>query len=983
MSAPRRPRTGRGRAALALAAWLTLPAPAAAQLLPGGYDPAYRWQTIQTGHFQVHFHQGEAGLAQRVAGAAERAHARLAPLLGHQPSGRTQIVLSDDTDDANGSATPLPRNIIRLYAVPPESASVLHDEREWLTQLVEHEYVHILHLDNVGGLPAALNHVFGKLLVPNALTPPWLIEGLAVVNEGSDEATGRNASALFEMYARAMAAEPPGLPSLAEVTNQPLLWPRGHISYLLGGRFMAFLVKRNGWEAMRGFLADQGSQIWPWAPSWQSERWFGADLPDLWDEFRAVLQRRAGEQLAAIRTRPVTRPRLLTRRGASVERPRWAADGASLVYLDHGPDERGGLRRVGSAGQDLGLALPVELHGLFALRADGQAVVSKERVWKEFRVYDDLWLADLGSGGERRLTEGERATDPALTPDGTAVVYVARTGGGEMELRRRRLDGGPAETLLRRPGAQLYDPAVSPDGRRIALSIQEEGRRDLALLEDGALRLVTDDDALDLQPAWTPDGRYLLFASDRGGVFNLYAWAVADGTLRRITNVETGALDPAVSPDGRTIAFITAGRSGHDVATIPFDPDGWLDPPAAAPRLPAPPALEAPPLQPRPYRPTTALPTFWLPLWSSDAAGTTWGAYTAGSDVVGLHTWQAQGWWSPRARTFGYALAYAGGWSWPALDLLSERLVDGPLGSRDQRVTAWTPLAGGATFSFTQVDQAALFRLGWSATRLDALGAPRSTCPIGDLACADAVFPGDGLLSEASLGAAWSNARRYPYSISPEEGRSLSVRLRLADRATGSAYDLWRARAAWTEYQRLPLTSHAVLAGRVSLARGHGSIGGGAPFSLGGVGQPNLVDLFLLQSFAPGDQLRGYPSGAQAGNGTALLNLELRFPLFSPALGWSTWPLFLRRVHGALFADLGEAFVQGLERDYWGPDFHWKRLRLGAGAELRLETVLAYWLVTDLRLGGARGLGKPFGRVGPGEDALAEWQVYLTFGPSF
>ena len=54
--------------------------------------------------------------------------------------------------------------------------------------------------------------------------------------------------------------------------------------------------------------------------------------------------------------------------------------------------------------------------------------------------------------------------------------------------------------------------------------------------------------------------------------------------------------------------------------------------------------------------------------------------------------------------------------------------------------------------------------------------------------------------------------------------------------------------------------------------------------------------------------------------------------------------------------------MQGTERDYAGADFHWKRLRLGAGAELRLETVFAYWLVTDLRLGVARGLGKPFGR---------------------
>ncbi len=103
---------------LALAALVAAPLGAGAQ-----YDPAHRWRTLQTPHFQVHFHQGEEALAQRAAGAFERAHARLTPLLGYAPPVRTQVVLSDDSDDANGSATPLPRNLIRLYAVPPESVS--------------------------------------------------------------------------------------------------------------------------------------------------------------------------------------------------------------------------------------------------------------------------------------------------------------------------------------------------------------------------------------------------------------------------------------------------------------------------------------------------------------------------------------------------------------------------------------------------------------------------------------------------------------------------------------------------------------------------------------------------------------------------------------------------------------------------------------------------------------------------------------------
>ena len=50
------------------------------------------------------------------------------------------MVLTDDVDDANGSASPLPYNTMRLYAAPPGTGSELLDHRDWLETLVFHEY---------------------------------------------------------------------------------------------------------------------------------------------------------------------------------------------------------------------------------------------------------------------------------------------------------------------------------------------------------------------------------------------------------------------------------------------------------------------------------------------------------------------------------------------------------------------------------------------------------------------------------------------------------------------------------------------------------------------------------------------------------------------------------------------------------------------------------------------------------------------------
>ena len=45
--------------------------------------------------------------------------------------------------------------------------TVLGDFDDWLTILVTHEHAHILHLDNIGGLPRIVNHIFGKIWAPN------------------------------------------------------------------------------------------------------------------------------------------------------------------------------------------------------------------------------------------------------------------------------------------------------------------------------------------------------------------------------------------------------------------------------------------------------------------------------------------------------------------------------------------------------------------------------------------------------------------------------------------------------------------------------------------------------------------------------------------------------------------------------------------------------------------------------------------------
>jgi hypothetical protein len=951
---------------------------------PQPYDPSFRWRTIETPHFRVHHHQGEEDLAQDVAREAERAHARLAPRLGWAPAGRTEVVLSDDVDDANGSATPLPYNTMRLYAVPPSSGSVLQDYRDWLRQLVQHEYVHILHLDRVGGLPSAFNEIFGKLWVPNGLAPPFLVEGLAVVNEAEDDpAAGRNGSALFDMYARALALDGP-FPALDDATNPFLEWPVGSVPYLLGGRFVGYLQARYGAASLAGFVADQGAAIWPWAPSTAGRRWFGGKgFPELWREYADAERAYAEGRRAAVGARPVTIPAPLTRRGGLAEGPRFSPDGHFVAYFSRSLDDRPGVRRVALDGTDLGRAATVDANGALAMRTPREALVALGEVHREFRVYDDLWLVDLEGGGRRRVTRGERATDPDVAPDGNTAVYVRHEGGGTSGLVRRALDGGEVEVLFAHRGAEVFRPRVARDGR-VAFELHEGGRRDLAVWRDGRVERVTDDDALDTGPAWTPDGRFLLFASDRGGVFNLYAWEAASGAIRQVTNVESGALQPDVSPDGRTVVFVTYSRAGHDLATIPLDEGTWLEPlPAAATPTAAADPAATPDHPSRSYSPWSTLrPTFWLPILGADEAGPTYGAFTAGADVLLRHAWAASGWWSADGKEPGYAVAYQGGWSWPRLDLSSSLTIDESPGPPDRLQRVWTIADAGLGFTWTRLSRAFALRAGWSGTRYDSLEAAAPGGPIPEPIRFD-----DGFLSEASVAAGYSDARRYVRSISPEEGRTAVVSTSVAAPEIGSDYSVARARATLAQYVRIPFTRHAVLALRAAGGVADGTIGGDAPFELGGFGDPDPLAFVPGAIANPPDQLRGYETGAFAGTGFLLGNLELRFPLAAPRLGRSTWPLFLRRLHGAVFLDAGEAFDLPGELPFAGHRLDLEQLRFSAGAELRLEVVLGYYLRTDVRIGVARPLGAVLGHGRAADRAAgldrADALVFVAIGPSF
>ena len=113
----------------------------------GPYDPAFSFRVHRSPHFVIHFHQGEERLAFRLAQIAERVYDTVARTGTARQRRRTHVVLVDQNDYANGSATVVPWNAIQIDATPPTGVETIGNTDDWLEYVFTHEYAHIRHLD--------------------------------------------------------------------------------------------------------------------------------------------------------------------------------------------------------------------------------------------------------------------------------------------------------------------------------------------------------------------------------------------------------------------------------------------------------------------------------------------------------------------------------------------------------------------------------------------------------------------------------------------------------------------------------------------------------------------------------------------------------------------------------------------------------------------------------------------------------------------
>ena len=953
------------------------------------YDPRLEWQVLESPHFSIYFsmEQNNEQLAQQIADVAEETYQQVNVQLGspdkHHHLQKIAIIMEDFTDYALGFASSFPHQVIRLSLTAPTAKSFDMKFISWLKIVIAHEYTHIAHFEMTSGPTTALRALFGQILAPNALQPIWSIEGLAVYNETKFSAGGRGIDYRYDMYLR-MAALENQFNTLDQINGYYLTtWPDGTAPYIYGQSLIHFIAQKYGEDKVVDL-----SEIFCEYPylgfNYAVRRAIGLDLDELYQNWKDNLKEKYQLQAQKILSqRNLTPSQQLTKYHYWVDYPHWLStpEGDKIAVRVSTPHSYPSIQIVDPLSPSLPLTprstenhtpqtqpLIKRVYGSassFDIAADGSKIIyAKLDDYKQFYKFYDLYLFDVKTEKEIRLSEGLRARDPSWSPDpenpqivavinqsGTNNLALINLSSSNSSINENQPIYKPItkEDIIYltkfRDGTQLYQPSWSPKGDMIAFSAWRQGYQDIYILnleagnlstnnlnpnniDNSTLQPIFCDKSIDLSSCWSPDGKCLFFTSDRTGIYNIFAFSILNKKLYQVTNALGGAFQPAISPDGTQLAFISYHATGYELHLMKMNPNlnpnQWteIEIEHVEPQITATQQDSAWPIQLQPnsintssknnypihpYHPLTSFwpHTYWIPAAQLTENDLGIGFSTELKDVLGFHSLPLSITYGLLNNNLNYNFNY---YNYSFLPIINLCLSGNAALASQTPASWWEEGKAGINIYFPFKGQTASTTNPRSYRQIYSLGYQYEKSSI-TTDTSSSLNNDQEQISSLRLSYSYSDAEKYGFSISPELGNSFSLTYEHADKVLGSDYTFNKLIFDGRKFIPLP-PLHQVLALRLVAGTSSSSILESGldreKFKLGGNYSADNLSNTDVNNFS----LRGYKPGTLEGNNLLLTSLEYRFPIANIEHSLKLGPLsiFLEKLSGTLFIDMGNAW---------------------------------------------------------------------------
>ncbi len=189
---------------------------------------------------------------------------------------------------------------------------------------------------------------------------------------------------------------------------------------------------------------------------------------------------------------------------------------------------------------------------------DGKRIAFVSQQGKDAAT-SEIHVIDVDGNNEQRLTQNNAPEyGEAWSPDDRQIAFGSKMDGA-WQIYLMNSDGTNQHPLATRADGSA--PVWSPDGQQLSITSERDGSANIYTLTlDGQnQRNLTNDKTASSNSSWSPDGNQLAFWSERGGLPNIFVMNRDGSNLVNLTNVsDFEALNPAWSPDGKHIIFHAA-----------------------------------------------------------------------------------------------------------------------------------------------------------------------------------------------------------------------------------------------------------------------------------------------------------------------------------------------------------------------------------------------------------------------------------------
>ncbi len=478
----------------------------------------FDWKVLRTGHFEVHYYGEAAETAVDAARMAERGYAYLSETLDHHIKSRIPLILYASLNDfqqtnvIDGLLDDGTRGVtesLKNRVVLPITGSY----RE-LNHVLVHELVHAFQFDII--------KTHDKSSVGGFNPPLWFVEGMAeYLSVGMDNIT--------RMWVR------DGLLNDKLLTVDELNGAFDIRVYRLGESLWHYVGEKHGKKKV-GLILKNAVTFGDLEGAFKEN--LGMNFKQLTTAWHAAVRAQVLPQEQNAFPKPEDVAQRLSQQAGYFHRlnlvPAVSPDGRHIAYV---------------ANKNL-----VEDIYLLSQRPDGK--------WED---------RQLVKGGQSRDFESLRFFDTTInwSRDGKRLAFISKSGKDDALFVMDPFNHRIIHKLVFAELNGLTSPSFSPDGDMLVFAGMRGGRSDLYTvnLSETKLQRLTQDRFAELQPQWSPDGKSILFVTDRGegtneekllfGDWDLGRYSLATGEITLLTHLNGDAINPQWSPDGSEIAFIS------------------------------------------------------------------------------------------------------------------------------------------------------------------------------------------------------------------------------------------------------------------------------------------------------------------------------------------------------------------------------------------------------------------------------------------